>query len=335
MPPKEYSPGDTVFAKLKGYPWWPARVEDDKQIPAKILKQKGKSKAAFYTVFFYGSRDYGFFGPDCIRPFDRTAVERDLKAKKFKTKDLEHAIHQALDPSLLKAEEEEEEEEEEATEEMEEEEDELMEEEEGIKPEKKERKTTKAKKPAAAATKSNNNTRKRTGNNKSTVKEESAKRARLEEESEVDSKKREEDIGLRRASSTTSLKSEEPTHPNNSSNGLEQFKKTPEYKKTYHCRHKLQKLIYEKRPGEIPKEDYQRISNVLKEIEDTNMTFDLLRYTKIGKVLKYGCGYTFEDDQHDIKQRSVNLMRKWKAVLTPTLERSAVEQQHKANGHHS
>lgn len=29
MPPKpipEYPPGSIVFAKLRGYPWWPARV---------------------------------------------------------------------------------------------------------------------------------------------------------------------------------------------------------------------------------------------------------------------------------------------------------------------
>lgn len=24
----EYLPGTTVFAKLKGYPWWPARVNE-------------------------------------------------------------------------------------------------------------------------------------------------------------------------------------------------------------------------------------------------------------------------------------------------------------------
>jgi hypothetical protein len=41
----------------------------------------------------------GFFGSDSIRPFDHDAVERDLKANKFKTKDLTIAIQQALNPT--------------------------------------------------------------------------------------------------------------------------------------------------------------------------------------------------------------------------------------------
>jgi predicted transglutaminase-like protease len=58
---------------------------------------------------------------------------------------------------------------------------------------------------------------------------------------------------------------------------LELFKKTPEYKRIYHIRHKLQKLVYEKKPGEIQKEDFAKVSQVVKEIEDSNMTYDLLR----------------------------------------------------------
>lgn len=58
---------------------------------------------------------------------------------------------------------------------------------------------------------------------------------------------------------------------------MEAFKKTPEYKRIYHIRHKLQKLVYEKKPGEIQKEDFIKVSQVVKEIEDSTMTYDLLR----------------------------------------------------------
>lgn len=50
-----------------------------------------------------------------------------------------------------------------------------------------------------------------------------------------------------------SRKSEEPNSHNSighieKQDDLDMFKKTPEYKKIYHIRHKLQKLVYEKKP---------------------------------------------------------------------------------------
>jgi hypothetical protein len=62
------------------------------------------------------------------------------------------------------------------------------------------------------------------------------------------STEQEEDQHAKRESSTMS-KSEEPSnHHIEKPEELEAFKKTIEYKKVYHIRHKLQKLVYEKKP---------------------------------------------------------------------------------------
>lgn len=116
-----------------------------------------------------------------------------------------------------------------------------------------------------------------------------------------------------------SRKSEEPTVAvgNSSPIELDLFKKTPEYKKVYHIRHKLQKLVYEKKPGEIQKEDFIKISQVVKEIEDASMTFDLLRVSY--RVFFFGfyvCFSTNVNSLHSIPklERLLNLL-----VLTITV----------------
>ncbi|KAI8080738.1 uncharacterized protein B0P05DRAFT_539390 [Gilbertella persicaria] len=328
MSPREYIPGDTVFAKLKGYPWWPARVENDKDIPPKILKQKGKSKGVLYTVFFYGSRDYGFFGPDCVRPFDRATVERDLKAKKFKTKDLETAIHQALDPSILKAEEEAEAAA--AAEESEEEENQIQEESE--EEDNKKKKVNRKKQTKKTTQKKRNAPKKRVIEETEDESEEEKekkntngknKRARTIEEGPDDNKKRRKSLSTEKEEE----KKEEPVQQTEKTDNLELFKKTPEYKRIYHIRHKLQKLVYEKKPGEIQKEDFVKVSQVVKEIEESNMTFDLLRYTKIGKVVKFACSYDYGEDEHKINQRCQQLMRNWKSLVLPESRSASVEEQ--------
>ncbi|KAI7898563.1 uncharacterized protein BX663DRAFT_524602 [Cokeromyces recurvatus] len=267
----EYTPGTIVFAKLKGYPWWPARIEADHAVPPKVLKQKSKAKGALYTVFFYGSRDYGFFGPDAIRPFDSEIVENDLKAKKFKTKDLEMAVRQALNPALL-----EQIEREEAEAEAEEEE---------------------------HTNKRKNNTKKTAANGKR--KSTTRKMAVEDEDESIEDRKR------RRKS--MSLEKEEDVR-NSPQMDKEELKKTPEYKRVYHIRHRLQRLVYNKKEGEIPKEDYPKILQVIKEIEEAPMTYNLLKDTKIGKVVKAACSYPFENES-TIKERCQQIMRSWKSLL--------------------
>lgn len=234
----EYVPGTTVFAKLKGYPWWPARVGGENSVQLIIthesidwirqkctcqsIKAKDKIKRCIiYRVLLWfkrlvstvwkikkGTENWkyksGFFGPDAIRPFNHDIVQSDLKAKKFKTKDLELAVRQALNPSLLKKEEEEEEEEE-------------------VKPEK----TTKKKIESKKKEKIEEPKTKRR-NHKEAIRE--------EEIEENDQKRRRKSI---------SVEKEEGSPQTNDIK--EDFKKTPEYKHVYHIRHKLQRLVYNKK----------------------------------------------------------------------------------------
>ncbi|CAO3638997.1 unnamed protein product [Cunninghamella blakesleeana] len=244
-----YPPGTIVFAKLKGYPWWPAKIEDERSVPARILKQKTKTKSPVWTVFFFGSRDYGFFGPDSIRPFNRANVEKDLKARKFKTKDLELAVREALDPSALEEEE------------RDGEDDDDEEEEEGKQseaPPEKKRKTT-----ATKGGKKNSTNKKTTkaaasatvdSSDHDDTDSSSANKKRIitdKEDNKADKKKRRKSMSTEKEDmpngddhTTTSIsrKSEEGLTKDG-----EPIEETREYKRLYHLRHRLQKLIYEKK----------------------------------------------------------------------------------------
>ncbi|CAH8827090.1 unnamed protein product [Trichobilharzia szidati] len=58
-----YSPGDKIFAKVKGHPHWPSRINllpEDVQIP------KGK-----YPIFFYGTHEVYFLAPKDIFPYEK------------------------------------------------------------------------------------------------------------------------------------------------------------------------------------------------------------------------------------------------------------------------
>ncbi|KAI8328139.1 hypothetical protein BC941DRAFT_445522 [Chlamydoabsidia padenii] len=272
-----YDPGEIVFAKLKGYPWWPSKIVGESQLPDSIKKhrQKKKNKGA-YAIFFYGSLDYAFFGLHSLRVFDRKVVKRALLDGEFKTKDLVEAVEQALDPDFYF-------DWEDKTQPGGDQESSTG----GIQQDRIIDVVTSGKKHVL---------------NSDQTLDRNCKRSRRS----IDG-------------STLTLSSPLPATESylTKSKSLDAaVKSTPEYerifKRLYLARHKLQKLIYDKKPGAISTVDYPKINLALKSIEDCEMTKELLKNTKVGKIIRYGGGYVFVGDEfYNLQERCLALLKIW------------------------
>ncbi|CAG9829134.1 unnamed protein product [Diabrotica balteata] len=68
-----YNSGSVVWAKIEGYPWWPAMVEDDPDIEDYYWLEEGILEPTYYHVTFFDKVEVtrAWLKPSCIIPFER------------------------------------------------------------------------------------------------------------------------------------------------------------------------------------------------------------------------------------------------------------------------
>ncbi|XP_030302530.1 DNA mismatch repair protein Msh6 isoform X2 [Calypte anna] len=77
----EYSPGDVVWAKMEGYPWWPCLIYNH-PTEKTIVRGKGKSTRV-HVQFFDDSPTRGWVSIKYVRPYKGSADEGMLKGGMF------------------------------------------------------------------------------------------------------------------------------------------------------------------------------------------------------------------------------------------------------------
>ncbi|KAJ3140457.1 hypothetical protein HK100_009509 [Physocladia obscura] len=100
LPKVDYAPGMIIWAKVKGYPWWPGRIEDEDNLPENIKQIKPRHTSIPHEpIYFCGTRDYGWQTHDTLRPFEE--FKKEFSDKGLKSAAFQLAVREGNDPSLL------------------------------------------------------------------------------------------------------------------------------------------------------------------------------------------------------------------------------------------
>jgi len=96
-----YQHGDLVFAKVKGHPFWPARIDCVRLEKCRKKKQKNQpeDQNSYWPIFFYGTHETLWINEADMRPFEANRETLGAACKKPKFK--EAMIEAFTNPCIL------------------------------------------------------------------------------------------------------------------------------------------------------------------------------------------------------------------------------------------
>jgi len=300
---KDFKIGEIVWTKLRGHPWWPSRIEDEEIIPENVLQQKPRNGNSI-PVMFFGSRDYAWVSNEAIKSFEDH--KKDF-IKKKNTALFDKAVQQAMDPSIL--------EKEIARERAEyEEEEEEIEEEEEEEEEEKPRKSNKRNKRSGKAESSRKRRKEESPKSKNASHKNVQDHSKDIKDDIIDKKIGDTESSEHSLDSSDLHKKKEHKHKRHGSPSNYIYLKT---------RARIQKLLT---ADFNDKNVRQKASDLLDEADRIPMTLDILKDTKIGKVVKKFSQIEINNDDLDLTKRATDLLIKWKSVVVPNNKNSKPEE---------
>lgn len=82
----EFSIGDTVWSKMKGYSPWPSRIAEPSESALKPPSNQKGSKPS-HLVYFFGSHDFAWISEEHIKPYQEFKDKNKNGCKKARFKD--------------------------------------------------------------------------------------------------------------------------------------------------------------------------------------------------------------------------------------------------------
>jgi hypothetical protein len=83
MADSNYKIGDVIWAKMKGYPPWPARIAAPNETNIRNTEaEKCKSARPYHLVYFFGSNNYAWMSDETLKPYKEFEEEYKKNNKK-------------------------------------------------------------------------------------------------------------------------------------------------------------------------------------------------------------------------------------------------------------